>query len=924
MTETEEPAPKLRSRTVFVGSDDAAGVRAKLIDWSASGLVQPCIWLPVSAWKKARPDLHEVLAELIEPGGESESYFAALLGRSPIDVLRVVIIHIAPRPPGDPELTDLVADLLGRLRTHLPVASDLKAVNLIVPVSGVAGLDPEVLLESPHASAINVVVSPEDRSGDRNFNVGVRAGEGGNLDGHAALAAVTAAGLWTGMTTGPHDVGVFPSLAGRHVVVTRALVSSVHVEPVIDAVAEAALRPRDDWPLPGAGRVAAPIPALDPDRLVQRVVNQCGDIADKALQMKPFHADPPPEPENIGILRAFGRMFIFLWRRLLRVGSELGEQIKSAAVAKAEKLAQGLTFGTDSQFSVGVGGRQAPVLNAGSAIDQAQRVLEVAGVISDTYEPPTPQLWQSIRGVAFGLVQGSELPPPIDNASLLAGDRRQIITQPRFIAPDPFDPETAAVGAAAAKALGEPIGPLSCGDPYTVSLVRSALVARIQALSANEELEEEAKKAALKPVQQALSRLDAWAAQQAPSLLWQLALQSSNQVAGAVADLQAAESVLARGRSQDDDQRLRAAWRRCRRRWIFTFVVAAVVMYLVHAAELSSITTWRATAGIVVGALVLMTLAFFGYSRVEFQVLNRARKQAYELERAYEQALHAAREVVRLGSIYQQLVDWAEIIGGVARRPWGVPQGAPGTMHEPGSAGLPGAFRFGAGRASADDRAALVASASRRFYQGSWLTQAYTRFSAWALDRMTVQTALAEPPDPDVDTPLAPNGARSFLKQEVASSNYSRYAYEAGRGAVAEHLQEQPPAKVMSSVVPIASEMAATPVTAEEFFRAAAPVDRQNYLLAEIWSDAARAARKNAVEHCTLWAEGGLVDRTGAPWAEWHDIGDVELSNGGIGVKVIRLDRSQACTSEDLSLFTSDEGSQQEDLPRPTRSDAGD
>ena len=174
-------------------------------------------------------------------------------------------------------------------------------------------------------------------------------------------------------------------------------------------------------------------------------------------------------------------------------------------------------------------------------------------------------------------------------------------------------------------------------------------------------------------------------------------------------------------------------------------------------------------------------MAFLGYLRLEFQVLNRREKRRFDLNVAYEQALRASEEIVRLGSLYQQLIDWAEILGGIAHRPWGLPVGDPGTHALPQQDDLARALNLGSGTTDPDAIASLAAGAARELFDRSWLAETWERFSTWSLARQANLEALTVPPDPDFDTPQAPNGAKSALKRELNADRWSVEAF--GRGA---------------------------------------------------------------------------------------------------------------------------------------------
>lgn len=899
MTESPHPA----GITVFLtdGGPIEAGIRRLVGDWCAGGLVDGSVWLTSEAWKATNGRLEEAKAELVGPDDGPTSLLVDLLSDLPLDILRIVVVHIATdERPGDPALTRLANQFAQRLRVHLPHDTALRVVNLIVPTSQAVGIPRSVLLESQHAMSVNVIVSPEDRLTDAHISVGVRDGDGGNLEGHAALAAATAGTLWSGMDVGPFDERRNPSLAGEHLVVARTFAGAVHVEPLIDAVSTQALRPREEWPIPDSGSVTAPIPALDPVRLTARVVDQCVSMADGALRYRPYQPPPGPEPKSIGILQAFGELFRFLYQRLRRLPREMGARLRYAAVDQAERLAQAMTYGDGSSMAVRSGVKPAAEqrMSIGSLVNDASHVLQVTGALAETYNAPSPELWRSLRGVAFSLVDGSELPADFEVPQ--AGDRRQIVTDVRHIAPDPYDAERPAVEAAVAKALQACSLKLPSGDPWAARRAQQALQARLAAVGADEELSEDQRSARTIQLRDALDKLTAWMERQRPALLWQVGDAVSRQVEQAEDDLSQALENLGR-RSLDDNTALRKAWRRCRNWWITITIITALAINGSWQAELSRPVTWEATVGYATVGFLLIVFAFLRYARIEFQTLWRHQRNHYLVEVAYETALQSAREIVRLGGLYVQLADWAEIVGGVVRRPWGIPAQGDAQQPVPRQTGLPKALVLAEGRTSDDQRTALAAGASRDLFTLGWLSDAFDRFSAEALDRFAVQHALPSSPDPDLDTPQAPTFVRDHLRRAVKEPERGAEAFRRGRNLVASYLSQQPPDCLVNEVFPL-GDATGHPVSPREFFARTVPSAPTGYLLAEIWTDRAVASEAHRVDTTRLWS----ADEASQGGAEHHPMREVELIGGGLSLKSVRLDCSGPCTSAGLRLFVED------------------
>ncbi|MCA1845579.1 MAG: hypothetical protein LC792_20780, partial [Actinobacteria bacterium] len=489
---------------------------------------------------------------------------------------------------------------------------------------------------------------------------------------------------------------------------------------------------------------------------------------------------------------------------------------------------------------------------------------------------------------------------------LIAGDLRQVITRPDRLVPNPYDPGHPAMVAAVAKALGVPSVSLSAGDPWAARRARAALEERLAAVqqpAAEGEEESSGRKRAAQEgkIRAALEALNAWIERQSTSLLWQVGERLGVQIEAARYDLGVAMSQLTQP-AEDGEPALLAAWRRCRRRWIATSVVAALMITGAWRTALTFRQAWGSTAGTVALAFFLILLSFVSYLRTEFRVLHRAERNRFQVQVAYETALRSAQELVRLGGLYSQLVDWTEITGAVARRPWGVPPGAVSRGVTPAQTTLPKALVLAGGATEEEQRSALAAGASHELFVKGWLLDAYERFSAAAVQRFTTLRALREAPDPDSDTPQAPTLVRAYLRSEIFKPDYGREAFDRGRAEVAEFLRNQAPGRLVTSIVRFGDDGERPPSDPAGFFGQILPSSPEGYLLAEAWTDGAVTLRAHQVETTHLWSHGPMPSEV-AP-VDRKPLREVETPDGGLSLKVVRVDCSAPCRSTDLRIFS--------------------
>jgi hypothetical protein len=201
-------------------------------------------------------------------------------------------------------------------------------------------------------------------------------------------------------------------------------------------------------------------------------------------------------------------------------------------------------------------------------------------------------------------------------------------------------------------------------------------------------------------------------------------------------------------------------------------------------------------------------------------------------------------------------------------------------------------------------RSALAAGASHDLFVKGWMLDAYEHFAADAVEHFTMLRALREAPDPDSDTPQAPTYVRAHLRNEVFNPDYGREAFNRGRAQVAEFLRKQPAPRLVSAIVPLGDEAEQTPSDAEHFFGRIMPSGPEGYLLAEAWTDGAVTTRAHHVETTRIWAHAPIAPEVAG--IDHHSLREVETPDGGLSLKVVRLDCSAPCRSSDLQIFSED------------------
>jgi hypothetical protein len=186
------------------------------------------------------------------------------------------------------------------------------------------------------------------------------------------------------------------------------------------------------------------------------------------------------------------------------------------------------------------------------------------------------------------------------------------------------------------------------------------------------------------------------------------------------------------------------------------------------------------------------------------------------------------------------------------------------------------------------------------------LGECYGLLTDTSLGELTLSRALSSRPDPDADTPQAPNGARAHLVADVLSESSTRAVAAAGRERVAAFCRGQDPTAIVSEVETVAPrlEQLDTEDITSFLGRAVPRPAGPQMLSAEPWSETALLNEENKVSRCYLWAPAALSFTNAWSGIERHPVPDEELPNGGLSLKVVRLDCAAPCSVDRLSIFS--------------------
>jgi hypothetical protein len=209
----------------------------------------------------------------------------------------------------------------------------------------------------------------------------------------------------------------------------------------------------------------------------------------------------------------------------------------------------------------------------------------------------------------------------------------------------------------------------------------------------------------------------------------------------------------------------------------------------------------------VVSAIVNLVLGVIKYFRAHLQAEFEMTDVIGKFEFACTAIPAVIAELGRLHSLYRQFLDWSEVIGAVAHRPFGPPMVYSGRTHGNWVGGLY-AHQVGEGEISADNMAALVSSQAKEVFQPAWLQSLFDDASDRILSRYQFMTTSdASDSDPDIDNKvlgagdaLVERSPRRFLLQMVKEGKALGEGRLLRMDEILGRLSELPPGRLCDSV----------------------------------------------------------------------------------------------------------------------------
>lgn len=439
--------------------------------WTKLKLLAPSVWVRSENLdaKKGNPprqtalvigaarsgDPHEVEVDLFEQ-----------LARQNLTQIRLVVVRTAAPDLEFDQKQDELVEILNRYLEQsvpqLPYSSDqdapattLAKVNLLTGPTEFIPENQERMV-NPLFNA-HFVASTEDRSSPLAGDAFVRfEPSSGRFAGFTMLHVATLAALWQGLPRGGYELAKQANWSGDKVFVSRVFVSAILTDGLIQRacarVLKRASNAKDgftDLSLDFAVEGTYPIPDADVDGFIDKMVQLTFDFRDGILQYKPAVEVSPPDKFKFTALKQLGDFFVFSGNKVLRIPYYTGLWFWRKTVKILNALFQG--GGKGSAEVVGPDDKLDPrddsvMKKFDQVADSLQKAKEALhSPVGNSPVRSTPELWEKIRKLVFGFLDGSNLHlfgikradngwPIFYRVSSMFSDPAEVLT-----VPDPLD-----------------------------------------------------------------------------------------------------------------------------------------------------------------------------------------------------------------------------------------------------------------------------------------------------------------------------------------------------------------------------------------------------------------------------------------------------------------------------------------------------
>jgi hypothetical protein len=439
--------------------------------WTKLKLLAPSVWVRSENLdsSKGNPPRQTAIIVGASRSGEPHEVEVDLfeqLARQNLNQIRLVVVRTAAPDLEFDQKQDELVELLNRYLEQsvptLPYSADqdapattLAKINLLTGPTEFIPENQERMVNSLFNA--HFVASTEDRSSPLAGDAFVRFDpESGRFAGFTMLHVATLAALWQGLPRGGYELAKQANWSGDKVFVSRIFVSAILTDGLIQRACARVLKRAanakegfTDLALDFAVDGTYPIPDADVDGYIDQMVKLTFDFRDGILQYKPAVEGDAPDKFKFTALKQLGDFFVFSGNKILRIPYYTGLWFWRKTVGILNALFQGgdkgaaQVVGPDDKLDPRDESVMKKFDQVAESLQKAKEALH--SPVGNSPVRSTPELWEKIRKLVFGFLDGSNLHlfgiPRADNGwpifyrvSSMFSDPSDVLT-----VPDPVD-----------------------------------------------------------------------------------------------------------------------------------------------------------------------------------------------------------------------------------------------------------------------------------------------------------------------------------------------------------------------------------------------------------------------------------------------------------------------------------------------------
>lgn len=636
---------------VYFESEGSARIRKLILDASLRGHLGP-ILLTSGKFENG-----QYLAELIENGNAQNVGIGKFLAQHGVNELQLLAIrtnHIVASPDG------IEVELADWLRGELGKAGSQFTMGVLVALKSDDAISADMFIPQWD---YNLLLSPQEGAGEQGFvNSELIGIENEEL---AFVVAGLITGAWVWVEEPVSSVVKLKTVVSENL--TRVVRSTVRVVDAGDLAVRLtaeALELSNSWPTPENTDVHP-----DPERLIEEVAQAVSSHESVHFRVSPHPELVRDKKGAVGLLESIALFFTQLGQELLRMPGRWVQKIKDRATSAIEEIINNKLFDEDSKVLARFGGKMraedfqySTSIRSGAALG-----LPYLAPISPT---PTPNTWRNLSGAVLGVIDGVSIDDVVNGKASSTSDPRRVLRDREFVAArvtlDSGELEfpIAELGLDSENESGH-------AEVVTVRAYDALTFKRVNAFLDEAEKTDKSAKSSRSSIR---GKLESFKSERSKTLLWKLADTLSDSIIEsedkwlAVIDEYSNLSEEIKADIAESAALQKRASKRLRR--------IIILLALMLVATITGFIFVTALVGLIVLGLLVVTffgsiVSFLKIAREQVRLRNKLANPQSRVSHLLEKRQHYYKESVRLGALYDQYLDWADVLGTIVLSPYG-------------------------------------------------------------------------------------------------------------------------------------------------------------------------------------------------------------------------------------------------------------